>query len=102
MLSTSRTISCCSITFEESAECKANRRTFLGNLKPYLRGLGAKITPPPLHNGERVLVARAPHCGEAVALSSHLNLVSTASNYLKKFADWLCTRHFLRRLWSNS
>src|SRR5680860_1689006 len=34
----------------------------------------------------RVLVARAPHCGEAVALSSHLNLVSTASNYLKKLS----------------
>ena len=39
--------------------CNANLRSFLFNYNTVCFGLGPKITPPPLHNGERFEPARA-------------------------------------------
>jgi len=45
--------------------CNAKLRSFLFNFKLVVLGFGPKITPPPLHNGERLEPARArpvPFC----------------------------------------
>jgi len=49
----------------KSKVCKANLRSFLFNFRFVVFGFGPKITPPPLHKGERFEPARArpvPFC----------------------------------------
>ncbi|GAM93771.1 50S ribosomal protein L4 [Listeria monocytogenes] len=43
-----------SFTLEERIDLIAKRRTFLGNLYAYERGVGPNTTPPPRHCGERI------------------------------------------------
>jgi hypothetical protein len=43
-----------STTFDDKADLIAKRRTFLGNLYEYERGVGPNTTPPPRHCGERI------------------------------------------------